>query len=449
MLERAGELAFASDELDVALERLEQSRALYLEAGRTHDAARAAVPLCTALWALARIDDAVALAEPALDVLAADEPDEDVARLAAEVARLHFFRGELEPALARVEQSLAIAEAQRLPQVLSQALNTKSLVIRAEHPREARALIREALDVALESDLVDAALRAYNNLAVNEWEADRREESRRMALDGFEFARRRGHRHYVVSFACWEIAVPASRRTLGRRIRARGRVPRRSVHQSGHRCDRSDLPRERGAGSRRSRRGRRRLGLIAPEVLDSTDLQNRSSAFMHEAVSALDEGRAADALRSCRALIENEFTQDSPQGGVVALRWASTVAREHGLFDELAALVERVDDIPEFQRTREVVGEHGRARGVVATHAGDEDAALDAFGVGLAAARSAGDRWLTGEILTDYGRALVSFGRPEEADSLLDEARELWTSMGAARWLERVEDARRSAEVRA
>ena len=50
LLERAGELAFASDELDVAVERLEQSRALYLGAGRAHDAARAAVPLSTTLW---------------------------------------------------------------------------------------------------------------------------------------------------------------------------------------------------------------------------------------------------------------------------------------------------------------------------------------------------------------------------------------------------------------
>ncbi len=449
LLERAGELAFASDEPDVAVERLEQSRALYLGAGRTHDAARAAVPLCTTLWTLARIDDAVALAEPALDVLAADEPDEDVARLAAEVARLYFFRGELGPALSRVEQSLAIAEAQRLPQVLSQALNTKSLVIRAEHPREARALIREALDVALESDLVEAALRAYNNLAVNEWEADRREESHRMALDGFEFARQRGHRHYALSFACWEIlfllldgrwddAFALADEFVGDQPTSLGIAATAQIFLASASLDRGD-----------NLEARRRLGLIAPEVLDSTDLQNRSGAFMHEAVSALDDGRAADTLRSCRALIENEFAQDSPQGGAVALRWASTVAREHGLFTELAELVERVDDIPEFQRTREVVGEHGRARGLLATHAGDEDAALDAFGVGLAAARSAGDRWLTAEILTDYGRALVSFGRPDEAESLLDEARDLWTSMGAARWLERVGDARRSVEVRA
>jgi len=449
LLERAGELAFASDDLDDAVERLERSRALYLEAGRAHDAARAAVPLSTTLWALGRVDDALDLAVPALDLLAADEPDEDVARLAAEVARLHFFRGELDAAMPRVEQALAIAESQRLPEVLSQALNTKSLLIRIGHPREARALIREALDVALEHDLVETALRAYNNLAVNEWDADRREESRRMVTEGFDLARHRGHRHYTVNFAAWEAAF----RLIEGRWRdafaladeffpdqpsAHGMVAAMQAWLAYASLDSAD-PAE----------ARRRLALVAPEVLETADIQLRSTALFHAVVTAIDQGRAQDALDACRGQIENELEYGDAQSAALALGRAVTVAQDYGLLSEIGELVSRLDDVPELQRTRGFVGELGRARGVIAAHTRDEEAAAEAFGGGLAAARSAGDRWLTAQLLTDYARALVSFGRVEDAAPLFDEAEELWEQMGAAAWLDRIAAARDHAKVTA
>jgi tetratricopeptide (TPR) repeat protein len=447
LLERAGELAYASDELDLAVKRLEESRALYLQAGRAHDAARAAVPLSTTLWAQARVDDALALAEPALDLLAADEPDEAVARLAAEVARLHFFRGEMEQALTRVEQALAIAESQRLPQVLSQALNTKSLVIRTDRPREGRALIREALDVALEHDLVDAALRAYNNLAVNEFEADRREEARRMALEGFELARQRGHRHLALSFSCWEVffLLAEGRWDAGFALADEffpeqptvlGIVATAQTILAAASLDRGDRA-----------EARRRLGLVAPEALESTIIQDRAMSLLHAAVSAIEDGRPNVAMQSLAAEIELEFEQDTPQGAGWPLGLAGTVAQEHGLFRELAELVARFDGVPERKQTRVLVGELGRARGIVAAHAGHENEAADAFGIALAAARSAGDRWQEAEILTDYGRSLVAFGRPDEAEELLAEAVELWQQMGATTWLERIEAIRPKAKV--
>src|SRR5207249_12083685 len=64
-----------------------------------------------------------------------------------------------------------------------------------------------------------------------------------------------------------------------------------------------------------------------------------------------------------------------------AFRWASTVAQEHPLVPELSELVARYDQIPELQRTRELVGQLGRARGILAANTGDENAA-EAFGIG-------------------------------------------------------------------
>jgi class 3 adenylate cyclase/tetratricopeptide (TPR) repeat protein len=444
LLERAGELAFASDELDLAVQRLEQSRSLYLEAGRTHDAARTAAPLSTTLWNLARMEDALAVAVPALEVLSSDEPDEDVAQLAAEVARLYYFSEQTEPALARVEQALLIAEDLQLPEVLSQALNTKSLLIMTSHPREARALVYEALNVALEHDLVGAALRAYNNVASIEWLTDRPEEARRSVKGGFDFARQRGYRHYALSFAAWEVVLllldgswddahSLADEFFPEQPTSTEIVVTALTWVAAAWLDRGD-PDE----------ARRLLGLASREVLDSTDFQVRTTALSHDALSAILDGRPQDAVRACREWVENELQQDEPQRASGALQFASRVAREHGQVQELSELVNSFDGVPERHRTRQLVATLGDARGIVAAAASDENAAIDAFGVALAAARSADDHWTTAEILSDYGLALVSFGRAEEAEPLLAEAQALWEQMGAKRWLERIDGARAS-----
>jgi hypothetical protein len=268
-----------------------------------------------------------------------------------------------------------------------------------------------------------------------------------MVTEGFDLARHRGHRHYTVNFAAWEAAF----RLIEGRWRdafaladeffpeqpsAHGMVAAMQAWLAYASLDSADP-----AGARR------RLALVAPEVLDTADIQLRSTALFHAAVTAIDQGRAQEALDACRGQIENELEYGDAQSAAGALGRAVTVAHDHGLLSEIGEQVGRFDDVPELQRTRGFVGELGRARGVLAAHAGDESAAAEAFGVGLAAARNAGDRWLTAQLLTDYGRSLISFRLIEEAEPLLDEAQELWEGMGAVRWLERIEAARSPAKV--
>ena len=108
----------------------------------------------------------------AFAVLAGDEPDADVAMLAAQLGRLHYFAGDRPSASERIERALDIAEALTLPAVLASALNTKSLILQ-HRPHEAEALLREALRISLDSDLIPEALRAYNNLVIKLDAADR------------------------------------------------------------------------------------------------------------------------------------------------------------------------------------------------------------------------------------------------------------------------------------
>src|SRR4029078_9286208 len=84
--------------------------------------------------------------------------------LAAELGRLHFFRGEIDLAARRIDTAIEIAESLWLREVLSQGLNTQALITGfGGRSEQALALYKHALELALEHDLTAAALRAYNN----------------------------------------------------------------------------------------------------------------------------------------------------------------------------------------------------------------------------------------------------------------------------------------------
>jgi len=148
LLERAGETAFSSGRLAEAVELLERSRDLFASRDRTHPAARVTARLGNVRWHHGQIETAIEEMEKAYAVLAEDEPDEDLAALGAELARVHFFKGNLEQAAAWIDPALAIAERLGLPELLSQALNTKHLVLASTgRPEEAMALLRARHEV--------------------------------------------------------------------------------------------------------------------------------------------------------------------------------------------------------------------------------------------------------------------------------------------------------------
>ena len=64
----------------------------------------------------------------AFEILKHDEPDEDLAVLAAQLGRLHFFAGHLDEAADTIELALGVAESLWLPETISEAMNTKGLI---------------------------------------------------------------------------------------------------------------------------------------------------------------------------------------------------------------------------------------------------------------------------------------------------------------------------------
>jgi class 3 adenylate cyclase/tetratricopeptide (TPR) repeat protein len=439
LLERAGELANASGDPEGALERLEEARTLFEQAGSSHAVARVAAEASIALWGLGRGAEALERLEPALDVLATDEPDEDVARLAAEAARIHHFQGAQAKALERVEQALAIAEAQNLPVVLSDALNTKSLVLSKGRPNESRALMREALAIALDHDLVYQAIRAYNNLAVLLGDEDRPGEARSATEAGFELARARGHQQFTISMGfglCttllladgdWDGAF-----ALADEIPLHGQTAVASQVAGCIFLAEAALAR----GARTT--AETWVQKIADEVATSSDVQLQMGKAYLDGILEMFESRYADAIASFETCARLQLSQGFVDATSFVLHNAATAALASGDAEAALPLSSQLDEVPEARLTRAVEVALARIRGNVAAARHDNDRAAESFGHALGTARNLGQPPDLGPVLVDYARWLVETGRAEDAAPLLAEARELWEKMGAVVWLERI-----------
>ena len=203
LLEQAAACAFALVQMPDVIAMCERAQQLYEEAGNPHGAARASARIGEALWVSDRPEEGADRMDAALAVLADAAPDHDLALLHAVVGKVRFFLGELDKATAQIEIALEIAEALWLPDVLSEALNTKALILGArDRHEEELALLKHALQLALDNDVADGAMRAYNNLSYVMMNRDRYEEARRYQEEGIALGTRlgfRGQRYFLRS----------------------------------------------------------------------------------------------------------------------------------------------------------------------------------------------------------------------------------------------------------
>ena len=133
--------------------------------------------------------------EEAFEAVSADEPDADIAYLAARLGRSLALAGELERAAEANELALGVAQALRLPETLVRALGTKAYLSRAAgRPEEELALARHALRYALENDLAEQAANGYANLSDSCFGGDRYGEALEALGEAVALARRSGER---------------------------------------------------------------------------------------------------------------------------------------------------------------------------------------------------------------------------------------------------------------
>ena len=443
LLERAGTMARVAGVSNDARVHFEAAVELFEAHGATHPAARVSARLGEVMWDTGRLLEALERMDTALALLAGEEADADVAALAAEVARFRFFAGEPAVALERAEIALELAELLGLPEVLSQAVNTKGMILSVRgRTGEASALVRYALEVALEHDIPSAAFRAYNNVADMEARSDRFEAAATGYRDGLALARRVGHRQQEWQYlgqtyphlmlGRWDEAL-AQAAEIPDDVFAQTRFP--FVSYLGNSVA---ILAHRGEWEAAEQLCRRFDGLR-----ESADVSEVAAYAWARSTLLLAHGRAAEALTAAE-----EAWQLRGAAGIASETMkevfpvAVTAALEIGDMDAVERLLETVEDprpgrVPQLIRAQAL-----RFRARVAAIEGDGEQAERLFRGAAGLFRELATPFPMAVTLLEQAEWLVPQGRAGEAEAPLSEARAVFAGLRAVPWLERLERVR-------
>ncbi|MDP9298469.1 MAG: hypothetical protein M3O98_07355 [Actinomycetota bacterium] len=439
--EQAGTMARIGGRADHAMSHYEASIGSFEAADATHPAARVSARLAEVLWDRGRLELGLENMDRAFEVLSKEQPDEDLASLAAQLGRFMFFAGDTDLSIQRIERALDLAEALSLPEVLSQALNTKALILISRgRKKEALALLRYALDVALEHDKPSAALRAYHNLSDSLQQMDRYEEAAEARQNGLTLARRVGNRYHernllgqVYSFFSlgrWDDVESVSVEILQENL-SEARVaftafsfPAVAMHVHRGRLQEAE-----------------QILSLFSELETSADLTERTAWACAKSTIQLAQGAPEDALNTAEGAlalregvgISSEFVKESFVTAVQAAIQLGDLAKA----DELIAIAEALPPgrYPQFLRAQS-----SRLRAGLATLRGDGgETELFKGAVGLFRELAVPFYMAVTEL--EHGEWLVAQTRVDEADPLLAEADEIFERLGAVPWLERIAQA--------
>jgi class 3 adenylate cyclase/predicted ATPase len=448
--ERAGAAAAIGARADEASAHFERSLARFEAEGATPAAARVSARLAEILWDRGRLEDGLESMERALAVLLEGDHGEDVAVLAAQIGRFKFFTGDHELASQRIETALSLAEALSLPEVLSQALNTKGLLLMSHGRRaEGSLLLRHALEVALEHDKPSAAMRAFYNLSDGVWSfGDRYEEAAETVRQGLAHARKVGSRYWEWAFlgygypfymlGAWdEVLVmwdelPHEDWTQARL--AYGTVLCAAVPVCVYRGRLDDA---------------RRMVEAVGEFEHSADVQERCYYGSARAQLLLADGERDEA----QEVAESVFAERDVLGiGADVIKEAFALAVQAALeldrldkADELLAIVEQ---LPTGVRPQFLSAHESRFRAHLAARRGDRDETERLFKGGAGLFQELAVPFHLAVTQLEYGEWLAAEDRAEEADPLFMQARETFERLDAKPWLERIAGGRSGTQPR-
>ena len=449
LLERAGQMAWRAGKGESATAHFEAAMALFESEDQPHLAARVSARLGEVDWWSGRLEGAVERMEAAFEVLRNDEPDEDLAMLAAQLGRFQCFMGDPQTGAERIEQALDMAESLWLPEVLSQALNTKGGLILESYkgrPEEGVVLMKHALQVALDNEIPSAALRAYYNLSNVLYYRDRYDPAAEFARDGLALARRFGDATWqwallsalaavLVAGGRWDEALERvadihleESTTAFAAVEAMLTVP--TIHIA-----RGSLDEARGA-----------LAPFRP-FADSADIQNRAAYAAALAAVLRSEGRIEESLARAREAFEARGVLGSNHPGVkLAFVEATEAAFALGDLASVEELVGTVERLDAGRTTPLLRAQATRFRARLATLRGDDGGVEGAFKSATGLLREIGTPFWLGVTLLEHGEWLAEQGRTANAEPLLVESGQIFEGLKAVAWLSRLA---RTQQVRA
>jgi tetratricopeptide (TPR) repeat protein len=436
--EQAGQMAWMAGAAEQAGNHFRAAMELFEAAGRSHPAARVSARLGEVDWAAGHLEQALVRMREAFQVLSADEPDEDLAILAAQLGRLEFFTGAFDAAAEHLELALQVAEALDLPEVLSEALDTKgALLLFRQRAKESEALVTYALKTALDHDLASAALRAYSNLSFILGCRDRYDDAVDLAERGLALARKVGNRMWEVQLldgtvdllivlGRWDEAtaraaeIPESHAGTNSTLSLVTMMPELHVHRG--ELEQAEELLARGA-----------------ELADSADVQDRAAFWASRSVLLQARGRHAEALGAAhQALGDREQLIPGSQGvkvGLVAALEAALSMGDLGEVEELLAVVARLQP---GERPPYLHAQVTRFRARLAAARDEPDRVENDFKAAAGLLRELGFPFWLGVTLLERGEWLTAQRRPDDAAPVLDEAGTIFERLKARPWTERL-----------
>jgi class 3 adenylate cyclase/tetratricopeptide (TPR) repeat protein len=442
LLEQAGVCADNDGRASDAIPLIERAIELWEAEGMTHPAARGQARLAMVRFNYGEVDEATAEMGKSFEVLSRDDPDADLAMLAGQLARYRYLLDNLDGALEPLEFALEVAESLLIPDVLSDALNTKGLIATGNgHREEGLALMQRALEVALEHDLTESAARAYFNLSYLRSGRDRLAEAASADEAGLELVARRGNRQ-------WEEAFRSHLRGYGYVLGDWDEIDvELGELESGSwdalpwsvRLDFAGIAVPINVARGRLDLARGIMTRVPTE--ERVETQERAGIAVGRGALAYGEGRyeeAADWMAraaTTRASISSEHPFFK-LGLAGALDGAVALADP----ERLAELFELVRQLTPGQRSPLVDAQLARYDAHVAARRSDVEAADGRFRNSTELLREVGARFLLAIVLLEHAELLAGEDSAE-AEALLTDAREIFERLGAAPWLARAEAA--------
>ncbi|CAN5486007.1 adenylate/guanylate cyclase domain-containing protein [soil metagenome] len=437
LLERAGRMAWSGADKAKAKEYFGAAVALYERETMAPQAARAKAGLAEVMWDEGRGEEALEGLERSFEVLSGEKPDADLAFVAHTLGRLAAALGR--PEAARyVELALEISEDKGLAEVLSGALQTKGILLLEKGRNvEGLALIRQALEVALENDLSAGTLRAHANMSHVSLLADRYDVALRHWSEGLALARTLGDRKWEWSFLLGPGFVHFVAGSWDEALAVLAELPayeRLNNYSLGELSVFAVIALNRG-----DKDSAKEIFAASAGLEVSGDLQDRASYALMRASISVAEGHHEQALEITREAIrtghgiglDSELVKATfAQAGEAALALGDRVALE-----ELLAIADADARVmpPFFQ------AHAARFRARLAAMDLDDAAAEAGFWWAAARFRDIGANFYVAVTLLEHGEWLLSKGRKRDADDLIKQARATFEELGALPWLQRID----------
>ena len=300
---------------------------------------------------------------------------------------------------------------------------------------EGIALLQRALELALNHELTDQALRNYNNLADLSLQLDRFAEAVAIAEPGLTLATERGNRRWEqmlsmniatakVAMGEWdglpELADGGLRAISG--ITQLAYLPALArVHAA--RGDTDELE---------------QILMLSSEQAVSSNLEYAASPIVASAIALRALDRDADALQAALPIATGppEILNEDRREAYVEAGLAAVALGDEATVKRLIAFVA---DMPPVMRTPLLRAGAARLSGFLAERQNDTKTADEHLGAATGALRAIDAPFVLAQVLLEHAELLHAEGRDEVAAPLLGEATEIFTRLRATPYLQRTQ----------